>query len=335
MSRCRRRLGIGLLALLVVACTAETAETVATTTAPLSTTSTAAPPTTTSTTTTPVTTTTEQDPAQQTTALVEAFMAAWDSHDPDEISSFYADDVSSYDATAGGVPFTKDDIDGVLFGPYGRGAFDVVLTSYFVSPDGRFAATLGTFAQQDGSGSLVSQPYVALLAFVNGKVSWVYDYYGGAPSETEAMITVTPSTAEPGSPEAQAAASATAVAVGRWLAAYNARNAESFLSSYAENIRYVDVVSPQWRVLTRDGLEEDIASHFPRSEFESQLGASEGSPIDSFFVSGDGRYAAVQGAYHDEGTIIDKPMAVILELQGGLIVQQYNFMVMDRDLLQP
>ncbi len=123
------------------------------------------------------------------------------------------------------------------------------------------------------------------------------------------------------------------------MPAYNGRDATSFLSFYAEDAKYVDVVSPRWRVMTKSRLAADVASRFPRSEFASKLEPEPGSPMaGSYFVSADGRFAAVQGTYADEiagGTLVDQPMLVILELRAGQIIQQYNFVAMDRSLLRP
>jgi len=301
----------------------------ATTTAPSTTTTTTLPANTTT------TTTTESDPVVRTAAVVEAFAAAWAAEDPDALSAFYADELRSYDATAGGAAFDKSTIDSVLHGMWVRGAFEVALTSYFVSSDGRFAATLGTFSEQDESGNLVPKPYASLLAFENDQIVWVYDYYGGALSNTEPMPVISLSTVDPGSPEALSAIAEATATIEQWIAAYNDRDAETFLTFYADEARYVDVVGPDWRIMTKAELAADVASHFPRAEFESRLEPSFGSVVDLFFVSADGHFAAAQGAYEDQGTIIAKPMVVILEIQDGAIVRQYNFIVMERDLLQP
>lgn len=275
------------------------------------------------------------DPATRTAERVEAFAAAWAGDDPDALSAFYADEVRSYDATAPGASFGKDTIDGVLRSQWAQDDFEAAITSYFVSPDGSFAATLGTFVWPDRTGSLVPQPYVSLLAFEGEQLVWVYDYYGGAMPSSEPMPAIPPSTLEPGSPEAQTAIADATAAVQGWIAAYNDRDVAAFLAGYADAVRYVDVVSPDWRVLTRAQLADDVASHFARADFESRLGPSDHSPIGSFLISVDGRLAAVEGAYEDEGTIVAEPMVVILELEGGRIVEQHNFIVMERDLLDP
>jgi hypothetical protein len=91
--------------------------------------------------------------------------------------------------------------------------------------------------------------------------------------------------------------------------------------------------------MTKSQLAAEVASRFPRSEFASKLEPEPGSPMDaSFFVSADGRYAAVQGTYADEiagGRLVDQPMLVILELRAGQIIRQYDFVAMDRSLLRP
>jgi hypothetical protein len=150
------------------------------------------------------------------------------------------------------------------------------------------------------------------------------------------MPTIPASAVAPYSAAAQTAVAEATAAIEKWLAADNGRDAKAFLSLYAENAKYVDVVSPKWRVMTKSRLAADVASSFPRTEFASKLEPSPGSAIDSdFFVSADGRYAAVQGSYEDTGTGGAKPMLVILKLQAGEIVLQYNFVAMDRSLLQP
>ena len=121
------------------------------------------------------------------------------------------------------------------------------------------------------------------------------------------------------------------------MAAYNGRNAAAFLASYAETAKYVDLVAPQWRVMTKSQLAADVASHFPRAEFKSSLAPSPAStsPLaDAFFVSADGRYAAAQGSYQDAGISSAQPMLVLLKMEAGKIAAQYNFMLTDGGLLE-
>ena len=141
--------------------------------------------------------------------------------------------------------------------------------------------------------------------------------------------------ADPASPDAQAAVAEATATLETWLAAFNGRDAEAFLAAYADGATYTDVVRPEWRVLDKTELAADVAAHFPRAEFETRLEPPAGSPVDPFIVSADGRFAAVQGTYKDQGIDVASPIVVFLEMQDGRIVRQYNLMLVDRGLLQP
>ena len=155
--------------------------------------------------------------------------------------------------------------------------------------------------------------------------------------QTTPMPAIPPGVVRPGSPAAERAIAEATATIEQWLAAYNGRDAASFLSFYAEDARYVDLVSPEWRIMTKSQLVADVASRFPRDEFQSKLEPSPGSAMDSaYFVSPDGRFAAVQGTYVDRGTPPGGlPMLIVLELEAGQIVRQHNYVAMDRSLLEP
>ena len=280
----------------------------------------------------------------RTESVVKALMTAWNNawsanRDRRSLSSLYADDVQYYDAAAIGTVITKSDIDAMGRDPDWWKAFRLTLKSSFVSWDGRFAATLSRIALRDESGNLPWQPAVSVLAVANDKIVWECDYYGGEPGmagQTTPMFAIPPDAVAPGSPAAKTAIAEATATIGQWLAAYNGRDAEAFLSFYAEEARYVDVVSPRWRIMTKSQLAADVVSRFPRTDFQSRLEPSPGSAMDSsFFVSADGRFAAVQGTFNDQGAPGGLPMLVILELKAGEIVQQCNFIAMDRSLLRP
>jgi ketosteroid isomerase-like protein len=310
---------------------------------------TAASMTTPSTTASPATTPpAASDPAQvaRTESAVRALMTAWNNawsakRDPRALSSLFADDVQYYDAAAIDTVITKSDIDAMGQDPDWWKSFRLTLRSSFVSADGRFAATLGKIAMRDASGDLPWQPAVSVLAVANAKVVWECDYYGGEPGvagQTAPMPAIPSGGVAPGSPAAKTAVVEATAIISRWASAFNGRDAASFLAFYADKATYVDVVSPRWRVMTKRQLAADIASRRPRNEFASKLEPEPGSPLDaSFFVSTDGRFAAVQGTYADEaagGRLVDQPMLVILELRAGQIIRQYNFVAMDRSLLR-
>ena len=289
------------------------------------------------------------DPAQaaRTESVVTALMTAWNTawsakKDRRAHLSLYSDDVQYYDAAAIDTVITKSDMDAMNRDPDWWKAFRVTQESSFVSADGRFAATLGKIAYRDASGDLPWQPAVSVLAVAHDKIVWECDYYGGEPgkaTQTEPMLTIARSAVAPASPTAKSAIAEATATISKWLSAFNGRNATSFLSFYADRARYVDVVSPRWRVMTKSQLAADVASRFARSAFAPKLEPEPGSPMGAaYFVSADGRFAAVQGTYADEsagGVLVDQPMLVILELRAGQIIQQYDFVAMDRSMLRP
>jgi ketosteroid isomerase-like protein len=287
------------------------------------------------------------DPAQvaRTEAVVRQLMTAWNNawsakKDRRAQSSLYADDVQYYDAAEGYALITKGDMDAMSQDPDWWKSFRVTEESSFVSADGRFAATLGTIAARDEMGDLPWQPQASVLAVANDKIVWECDYWGGEPGvagQTTPMPAIPSGAVAPGSPAAKTAIAEATATINKWLSAFNARDAASFLSFYAEDAKYVDVVSPKWRVVTKSQLAADVASRFARTEFQSRLEPSPGSAMDSaYFVSPDGRFAAVQGTYVDRGTPAGGlPMLIVLELEAGQIIRQYNFIAMDRSLLRP
>ena len=286
------------------------------------------------------------DPAQvaRTESVVRQLMTAWNNawsakRDRRAQSSLYADDVQYYDAAEAYTLITKSDMDAMSQDPDWWKSFRLTLESSFVSADGSFAATLGKIALRDESGGLPWQPAVSVLAVANDKIVWECDYYGGerfVAGQTTPMPAILPGVVRPGSPAAKRAITEATTTIGQWLVAYNGRDATSFLSFYAEDAKYVDFVSPRWRVMTKSQLAADVASRFPRDEFQSKLEPSPGSAMDSaYFVSSDGRLAAVQGTYRRPGTPGGLPMLIVLKLEAGQIIRHYNYVAMDRSLLEP
>lgn len=268
-------------------------------------------------------------PGEATKEAVEGFMAAWDGEDPEALLAFYSEEVQSYDESFASTPFDFREVASVIRNSWAYGAMEVDLSSYFVSADGRFAVVLGTFALQSG-GTLTPQPYASLLAFTEGKITWAFDYYGAGLSGTRALPAFAPTAGDAGTGVAEAES-----LIPRWMATFNNRDAAGFLECYAEDALYVDLVSPEWRVMAKPELAADLAARFPRAEFRSTLGPSDGSALaGGFLVSPDGRYAAVQGTYEDERTGV-RPTLIVLEFSDGAIVRQHNYLNMRAVLLEP
>lgn len=74
----------------------------------------------------------------------------------------------------------------------------------------------------------------------------------------------------------------------------------------------------------------EVRTQFDDVAFRSTLEPSANSPIDTFFLAADGRYAAVQGTFLESDTARGHQMVVLLELDNARIVSQYNFIGVDR-----
>jgi hypothetical protein len=240
-----------------------------------------------------------------------------------------------YDAHFPDATIDNQTADSMLHDPSWWKNFDVKPRTYFVSADGKFAADTGVITVP--SLGLQQVPGGSLYALTDGHVTWSYDYYGGAPSQTEPAPDFPQTAIDPGSAQANTARTDAAATLKQWVAAYNSRDEAAFLASYAQGAKYVDLVAPAWRVLTKSQLAVDVASHFRRTEFKSTLAPSPASTsplVDGFFVSADGQYAAAQGGYQDTGMSAAQPMLVLLKMEAGKIAAQYNFMLTDGGLLQ-
>ena len=275
------------------------------------------------------------DPAAQSGAVIQKVMTGWGTKNPAILAPLYAATYKGYDAHFPDATIDKKAADSMLQDPSWWKSFDFQLKTYFVSADGKFAAMtgLGTIP----SLGLQEVPSGSLYGLKDGRVTFSFDYYGGAPSQTEPAPDFPQSTVDAGSAGAKTARADATATLKQWVAAYNGRNAETFLAAYAETAKYVDLVAPAWRVLTKSELAADVASHFPRAEFKSSLGpapAATSPLVDGFFVSADGRYAAAQGSYKDAGMSAAEPMLVLLKMEAGKIVAQYNYMLTDGGALQ-
>lgn len=266
-------------------------------------------------------------------SLAEKYTGAWIDKDPDTLSSLLSDDVIGFDAQEAGWSYDKQQSEKMLRDPVWWDQFQINKGTIFSSPDGQFVAVSATMDFWGADPERV--PNAHIIALKDNQVVFSYDYYGGSISETESLPEFEPSTVEPGSAEAQKLVKQASETVRKWQKAFNDRDAKAYLSCFAEDTEYIDLSSSKWRIMTKAELTADITTQFARSAFESKLRASTLSPIpNGFFVSYDGHYTAAQGVYADEG-IKSTNMAVILEIETGKIVKQYNFMLVDWSLLQP
>jgi hypothetical protein len=261
------------------------------------------------------------DPILETEKLMKGFAAAWAAHASDELLSYYSQNVKSYDATAYGQISNYSEINHVLHGAYLNGAFDVKIVSFFVSEDGRFAATVGTFAEKDSSGRFFPKPYVSLLKVDQSKIVWVYDYYGGSASKIFPPQEI-PDTANQPASSTQIVPE-TKTIVTEWEKAYNGKDSQAFISFYADEAKYIQVIAPEWHVFTKDKLSQEMTSKFRSENFDSKL--------NDFFISADGHFVAVQGIYTD-AKASEMPMVILMKIENGKITEQYDYLVYEEDL---
>ncbi len=268
-----------------------------------------------------------------TDSFAEKYTNAWVNHEPDVLSPLFSDDLIGFDAMLLGWSYDHQEAEKMLRDPSWWGNFQINKGTEFVSPDGSFFVVSTTIDYYNPN--LGRIPNIHLIALKNGLVIFSYDYYCGVQSKTEPLPLFEPSNVEPGSPKAQKLVEQATETVKKWQKAFNDRDIEGYLSCFAESAKHIDTVTPDWRVLTKTELITDVTSRFSRSEFATKLVASSSSPIpDGFFVSADGHYVVAQGTYTDT-KVRTIPMVVILEIDAGKIVKQYNFTLADMSQLQP
>jgi hypothetical protein len=266
-------------------------------------------------------------------SLAEKYIDSWIDKDSAALSSFLSDDLIGFDAQRPKWSYNIQFSNEMLANPSFWNEFQIHKGTMFSSQDGRIVAILAPI--DFFTGNMGRVPNAHIIAMKDNKVVFAYDYYGGAISKTEPLPVLEPSTVEPGSPEAKKLIRQADKTMRKWQKAFNDRDTEAYLSCYAGDSRYIDLVKPEWRIMTKDELAEDTLSRFARSEFESRLEASDKSPITGgFFLSADGHYAAAQGTYKDKG-VSAAPMMSFLKIEAGKIVGQYNYMLVERKLLQP
>jgi ketosteroid isomerase-like protein len=155
-----------------------------------------------------------------------------------------------------------------------------------------------------------------LLEIEEGKIIRVYDYYGGLMSET-LPLQVIPDSASQAASSDQVVVDTKAM-ITDWEKAFNNKDQEAFLSFYADQAKYTQVIAPEWRVFTKEPLSQDVLSKFSSEKFVSML--------DTFFISADGHYAAIQGTYDDAKTF-ETPMVILLKVENGKIIEQYDYLI--------
>lgn len=115
--------------------------------------------------------------------------------------------------------------------------------------------------------------------------------------------------------ESRQAADAAEAVMKAYIAAYEAKDATAYLSLFSRDAVYVDFAVQVHAKVSQ--LRTELVSSFRRKGFRFS--------IQSFFVSGDGRFAALQGTYSDSGgrgQPASVPIASFLEIRDGKITRE-------------
>jgi ketosteroid isomerase-like protein len=257
-------------------------------------------------------------------SVMDRVVKAWHDEDGALFLTLMADDLVIYDARQIGFTTSAKDAASMVQRADWWSQIDMSPGAYFVAQDGRFAVFVSTLFMTSDTPGLY--PVAALYAIKDGQCNYIYDYYGGIMSLTQPQPAIRSRKLNPRSVETRAAVDESTSLVETWLKAYNQRDETTYLDCYADDAQQVKLIRPSWRVLSKSELAVDVAARFRRTDFLARLEPPFGSPlVQGFFVSADGRYAAVQGRYADFGTD-PVPMLVILELADGRIIRDYAYL---------
>ena len=103
--------------------------------------------------------------------------------------------------------------------------------------------------------------------------------------------------------------------INAYISAYQAKDARAYLSLFSQDADYVDFAVRVHAKISQ--LKDELASSFQREGF--RLG------FHSFFVSADGKSAALQGTYNDSarsGEPVSVPIASFLQMDGDKITKE-------------
>jgi len=257
-------------------------------------------------------------------SVMDRVVKAWHDEDGALFLTLTADDLVIYDARQIGFTTSAKDAASMVQRAEWWNQIEMSPGAYFVAQDGRFAVFVSTLFMASDTPCLY--PVAALYAIKNGKLNYIYDYYGGIMSLTQPQPAIRSRKLNPRSVETRAIVDESTALVETWLKAYNQRDEKTYLACYADDAQQVKMIRPNWRVLSKSELAVDVTARFRRTDFLAKLEPPYASPLDQgFFVSADGRYAAAQGQYSDFGTD-PVPMLIILELANGQIIREYTYM---------
>lgn len=122
---------------------------------------------------------------------------------------------------------------------------------------------------------------------------------------------------------APTSAAQTKTTVAAFVSAYSAKDGAKYLALFDNDATYLDNGVSSFRTLGPmyvRNLQSTIIQTFEDKDFKVDFKTS--------FVSDDGRYAAIECVYTNqgnEGKIVSAPMVIILEFKGGKIIKEIDY----------
>lgn len=91
-------------------------------------------------------------------------------------------------------------------------------------------------------------------------------------SETETLPVFETRMIEPDSNQAKMNIDQTTKTVKQWQKAYNEKNSGDYLSCYADSLKFVHFIKPDWRIVSKEELGKDVLEKFFRLNFSPNMG---------------------------------------------------------------
>jgi hypothetical protein len=121
-------------------------------------------------------------PASVAEIIAQQYAVASNTKNADLYLSLFASDAVTMDYGVNYGPFRVTDIKADIYGAFASKYFQYKITSFFVSADGRFVAIEGIYTDWvRGGNTTISTPCLAILELENGKIVKESLYYNGAP----------------------------------------------------------------------------------------------------------------------------------------------------------
>ncbi len=118
--------------------------------------------------------------AKAAQSIVEEYIIANETYDPDRLMMLYADNLFWMDYGGNDGPLSRANLDYFVHETMAAKDFKMKVKSYSITPDGRFAALEVDYSQLAAfSGKVVSVTCVVLLEFRDGRIINETWYYNG------------------------------------------------------------------------------------------------------------------------------------------------------------